>query len=119
MIDEIRSKIRYQAQELGLRFDDSEIIAIPFPLEGSTVVCLRSVKSTRQVEQEDGTLLYDEQGEPVIEEFNDPIIWIDYYSPHFSSSIQGEKLQITATAPKPKVTIKFPELVYQIKPSPL
>lgn len=113
MIDTVKATIAQRARELGLRFDENEIVTVPLG-DSAIAVFLRSIKATRQAELEDGTLLYNEQGEPIIEEFNDPIIWMDIFTPQFSSSLQDGKLRITATTPKPKVTIKFPELVYKI-----
>lgn len=102
MIDSIKLNIAQQARNLGLRFDDSELIDV---INGDYhFVFLRSIKAIRQVEMSDGTLIN--------EEFNDPIIWIDYPSLDLMRcETDYERQVIRYSIPQPQIRILYPGLI--------
>ncbi len=103
MLDPVKSKIAQRAREMGFRFDESEIIDVVD--DGRRVVFLRSIKATRQIELPDGTI--------VDEEFNDPIIWLEYPSPGLTRCEPDyERRVLNYTFYLPKLHARCPELIH-------
>lgn len=102
MIDTIKVDIARRARVLGFRFDDNEIIdTISY---GLRVIFLRSIKATRQIEQPDGTL--------IDEEFNDPIIWLEYPPVGLTTCEADQDRQVLRySIPLPRLVIRCPELI--------
>lgn len=100
-IDSAKRDIAKRALEMGFRFDMSEIVDV---IEGDKIIVfLRSVKATRQIELSDGTL--------TTEEFNDPLIWLEYPSLGLTRfSADQERQIITYSIPRPQLRILCPYL---------
>lgn len=107
MVTSVKREIAHRAQQMGFRFDDSEIVDV---IEnGYCIVFLRSIKAHRQIELSDGTF--------ADEEYNDPIIWLDHYP--VRCEIDREHQKLNYIVPLPKLNILYPELIrkFPIQPT--
>lgn len=102
VIDSAKRDIAKRALMMGFRFDMSEIIDVIE--DDKIIVFLRSVKATQQIELSDGTL--------TTEEFNDPLIWLDYPPSNSIRPVTDQERQIiTYFTPRPQLHILCPYLI--------
>ena len=93
-IDQAKAEIARRVFQAGYVIDPDE--TIDAPLSGGTLVCARSLRALRTIEQTDGAF--------TTEQYNRPIIWIEY--PLLSSiktDVVERAIRYTIFAPTPRV----------------
>ena len=93
-VDQAKAEIARRVFHAGYVVEPDEII--DGPLDGGTLVCARSLRALRTVEQPDGTF--------TTELYNMPIIWIEYPPLDFvKTQVADQSFRYTIPVPTPRV----------------